>query len=158
VSHADIRHVVTVTSGPVAQQSIVSKHARGCNRLPNLTSFQNVLPLKDKNTVVLVASAIALVALVALAGSGLIGRTGRHSVVLNWHSPAPLNGVTVVSYNVYRSVTPGGPYVQIACDVSGLTYRDWIVNNTRAYYYVVTSVDAAGHESTFSTEARANIP
>jgi hypothetical protein len=117
-----------------------------------------VLPLKEKKTVLLAASVVVLFALLALAGSGLTGRTARRSVALNWHSPIPVKGVPVMGYDVYRSVTPGGPYVRIASGVTELTYRDWIVNNTRTYYYVVTSVDAAGHESTYSTEARANIP
>ena len=114
---------------------------------------------KDEKPVLLAASAVVLFALLALAGSGLTGRTARrHSVALNWHSPIPVKGVPVMGYNVYRSVKPGGPYVRIASGVTGLTYHDSIVNNTKTYYYVVTSVDAAGHESTYSTEAQAKIP
>jgi len=79
----------------------------------------------------------------------LIGVTGVHQV--------PVKGVTVVGYNAYRSVTPGGPYVRIASGVSALIH-DSIVNNTKTYYYAVTSVDAADHESTYSTEAQVKIP
>lgn len=101
--------------------------------------------------------AIVLVALIILI-SLIAARPARHSVELSWHPSPPVQGVTVVGYNVYRSTTPGGPYVRIASGLTGLTYHDWVVNNARTYYYVVTSVDARGHESTHSTEVRAKIP
>jgi hypothetical protein len=101
-------------------------------------------------------SAIVLLTLLVLIG--VYHRTTHHSVFLSWHSVVPKPGVTVVGYNVYRSVNSGGPYVRIASGVSGLAYRDWMVNNARSYYYVVSSVDAAGHESPYSTEVQADIP
>jgi hypothetical protein len=113
-----------------------------------------------KRTRVLVASAsgIVLLILIVVMVSALASRPAHHSVTLNWHPPVPVKNVGIAGYNVYRSVTPGGPYVRIASGVTGLTYHDSIVNNGITYYYVVTSVDAAGDESTYSTEAHARIP
>jgi len=78
--------------------------------------------------------------------------------MLSWRSPVTVPGAAVASYNVYRSVSPGGPYVQIASGVNRLTYADYIVNNGKTYYYVVTSVGVNGRESTYSAEAHAKIP
>jgi len=121
-------------------------------------SGKGALPLKRTRAVLVAVPAIGLIALATLGVLAVVGRRPSHSVILNWRSPMPVKGVTVVGYNVYRSVTMGGPYARIASSVTGLTYHDSIVNNTKTYYYVVTSVDAAGHESTYSTEAQAKIP
>jgi len=64
----------------------------------------------------------------------------------------------VVSYNIYRSTTPGGQYAKIASGVSRPPYDDRIVTSGRTYFYVVTAVDQSGHESRFSGEAKAAIP
>jgi hypothetical protein len=101
---------------------------------------------------------MVLLGLIVAVVFAIASRPAHHSVTLNWHSPVPVKDLGIAGYNVYRSVTPGGPYVRIASGVTGLTYHDSIVNNGTIYYYVVTSVDAAGHESTYSTEARARIP
>src|SRR5207342_744656 len=79
-----------------------------------------------------------------------------HSVLLNWTaSPSP--GVT--GYNVYRSVTSGTGYVKInSSAVGGLSYTDSTVLNSTTYYYVTTSVDNSGDESTFSQEVQMIIP
>jgi len=54
----------------------------------------------------------------------VVGRPVNHKVKLSWHTPTPVSGVTVVSYNVYRSVSHGGPYVRVASGVTHLTYID----------------------------------
>jgi hypothetical protein len=86
---------------------------------------------------------------VASAGSS-------HSVLLNWTaSPSP--GVT--GYNVYRSLTSGSGYVKInSSAVGGLSYTDSTVSNSTTYYYVTTSVDNSGDESTYSQEVQMIIP
>ncbi len=81
-----------------------------------------------------------------------------HSVTLTWHAPAASAGPKVVSYNIYRSTSPGGPYAPLASGVQGLTYRDGLVKAGVTYYYVVRSVDAAGHQSRPSEEVRATVP
>ena len=114
--------------------------------------------MKKTRILVAIASNMVLLGLIVAVVSTVASRPAHHSVTLNWHPPVPVKDLGIAGYNVYRSVTPGGPYVRIASGVTGLTYHDLIVNNGIIYYYVVTSVDAAGHESTYSTEARARIP
>jgi fibronectin type 3 domain-containing protein len=81
-----------------------------------------------------------------------------HSVTLNWQAPPATPGVSVVGYNVYRSTTSGNQFVKIASRVPNPPYEDRLVGSGRTYFYVVTSLDQAGHESRFSGEARATIP
>jgi fibronectin type 3 domain-containing protein len=90
--------------------------------------------------------------------SALLDRPTAHSVALTWNAPAPVDGVTIVGYNIYRGTTAGGPYVPIALHVSETAYKDTLVNNDRTYYYVVTAVDSAGRESAYSEEIKAVIP
>lgn len=112
---------------------------------------------RNRRVLVAIASGIVLLGLI-LVLSAVSSRLAHHSVKLNWHAPAPAKGVSISGYNVYRSVTPGGPYVRLATGVTGITYHDSIVNNETTYYYVVTSVGTDGRESTFSTEVQAKIP
>jgi len=107
-----------------------------------------------KRTIIFVV--VALIALSALFF--FHGNAKPHSVTLSWHSPQPVSGVTVVSYNVYRSTTPGGPYVRLASGITALRYDDRIVNPGRTYFYVVTSVDQRGRESRYSNESQAVVP
>lgn len=88
---------------------------------------------------------------------------GSMEVSLEWDDVAD-----AVSYNVYRSVLSGGGYEKInnaplknskfklerakAPDGSS---TDTGVENATTYYYVVTAVDAAGNESTWSNEVSA---
>lgn len=81
-----------------------------------------------------------------------------HWVTLTWAAPQANPGVSVVGYNVYRSATSGGHFVKIVSRVSGPTYEDRLVVSGRTYFYVVTALDQAGHESRFSVEVHATIP
>ena len=78
----------------------------------------------------------------------------QHHVDLQW-SPSSSTDVT---YNAYRSLTLGGPYVLIATSLTVLTYSDWTVRSGTTYYYVVTAVDSQGRESSYSGEGTAAIP
>ena len=79
-----------------------------------------------------------------------------HSVLLNW-TASPSSGVA--GYNVYRSTVSGGGYAKInSSAVGGLTYTDAAVVNGQTYYYVTTSVDASGDESTYSQEVQMVVP
>jgi len=71
-----------------------------------------------------------------------------------WEAPA----APVVGYNVYRSTTSGKQFVKIASRVPGPPYEDRLVASGHTYFYVVTALDQAGHESRFSGEIRATIP
>ena len=81
-----------------------------------------------------------------------------HSVTLHWHAPAAFVKSQAVSYNIYRSTSPGGPYTPVASGVQSLTYKDELVNPGVTYYYVVRSVDLSGRESGYSEEVKVTIP
>jgi fibronectin type 3 domain-containing protein len=82
--------------------------------------------------------------------------SGGHSVLLNW-TASPSAGVT--GYNVYRTTTSGSGYAKInSSAVAGLTYTDTTVVNGLTYYYVTTSLDGSGDESTYSMEIQMVIP
>ena len=81
-----------------------------------------------------------------------------HSVTLRWHAPAESVSPQVVSYNIYRSTSPRGPYTPVASGVQSPTYKDELVNTGVTYYYVVRSVDQSGHESGYSEEVKVTIP
>jgi hypothetical protein len=87
------------------------------------------------------------------APAELIATAGNKSIILAWNtnSEADING-----YNVYRSATTGGGYAKL--NISLLTianYTDTGLTNGTPYYYVVTAVDKAGHESSNSSEKTA---
>jgi fibronectin type 3 domain-containing protein len=103
-------------------------------------------------------TAVALAAFVGWAAFRAIRTPEPHRVILHWNPSKPTAGVTVTGYNVYRSTTPGGPYVKLAPLVADPTYTDWLVTSGRTYYYVVTAVDSVGHESNYSEAAVAAIP
>ena len=82
-------------------------------------------------------------------------RQAEHSVVLSWIASTS----TVSGYNVYRGSSNGGPYTKInPALVSLLTYTDSFVSSGNTYYYVSTSVDSAGKESSYSDQVTAVIP
>jgi fibronectin type 3 domain-containing protein len=78
---------------------------------------------------------------------------------LTWEAPSSVPAGAVVSYNIYRSTTPGGRYAKIASGFpSHPPYEDRIVTSGRTYFYVVTTVDQAGQESRYSGEVKAEVP
>lgn len=79
-----------------------------------------------------------------------------HSVTLTW-TASTSSGVT--GYNVYRSQTSGGPYVQVNAGLAtGTSYLDSSVTAGQTYYYVVTSVGQGSSESSYSNEASGAVP
>ena len=87
------------------------------------------------------------------APMNLTATGGDNSVVLNWQQGS--NGAGGSSFTVYRSLTSGGSYDQIATGVSGLTYTDATAVNGTTYYYVVVANSAAFGDSGYSNEASA---
>jgi len=84
------------------------------------------------------------------AGSGQV-----HTVALAWTASTS----TVKGYNVYRSTVSDSGFVQLNSSlVNALTYSDQTVSSGTTYFYVATSVDAAGDESVHSNQAVAVIP
>jgi hypothetical protein len=76
------------------------------------------------------------------------------TVQLQWGASSS----AVTGYKVYRGTTDGGPYALQTGAIPTLSYNDTAVTAGTSYYYVVTSVDAQGVESTFSNEASATLP
>jgi hypothetical protein len=107
-------------------------------------------------------------ATLSLSGDGIVGSSpptespapepkpaGRHKVQLSWG--ASQSGV--LGYRVYRSETSGASYtLLIDAPFNALTYTDKTVVSGTTYYYVVTSVDAAGGESAYSNQVKAVVP
>ena len=79
-----------------------------------------------------------------------------YSVLLDW-TASPSEAVT--GYNVYRSITNGSGYAKInPSSVGGTSYTDSTVVDGQIYYYVVTWLDATGHESAYSEDVQMTIP
>jgi glycosidase/fibronectin type 3 domain-containing protein len=77
---------------------------------------------------------------------------GNGTVSVAWDAVSGSAG-----YNVYRSPVSGGGFVKAngGSPVSGTSFADNGLQNARTYYYVVTSLDAAGNESGYSNEVSA---
>jgi len=89
---------------------------------------------------------------VSLSGAGV--QAVSHSVLLSWtRSTSTVNG-----YFVYSSTAAAGPYTKLTASATNLpSYTDASVQNGKTYYYVVTAVDPAGLESSYSNQASALI-
>lgn len=88
--------------------------------------------------------------------TGIGGAQSAHTVNLSWNASTSPN---VVGYNVYRGTTSGGPYGKINSVLElNTVYTDSSVSDGDTYYYVTTSVDSSGQESSYSNEAQAVIP
>ena len=80
---------------------------------------------------------------------------GSHQVSLTWSASVD----PVIGYNVYRSLTSGGPYSKLNSSLVTITsYIDQTVQSGHTYYYVVTAVDSQQNESAYSNEAAATVP
>ncbi len=86
---------------------------------------------------------------VSLSGSGM--QVAQHSVSLTWAE----NSGSVAGYNVYQSAASDGTYTKINSSLdSSESYTDSTVQAGQTYYYVVTSVDPSGNESSYSNQYR----
>jgi glycosidase len=73
---------------------------------------------------------------------------GNATVSLAWDSVPGAAG-----YNLYRSPVSGGGWVKLNSTLlTGTDYIDNGLQNARTYFYVVTSLDAAGNESKYSNQ------
>ena len=86
---------------------------------------------------------------VPAAPMGVTATAGNAQVQLSWNAVAGATG-----YNVKRSLTNGGPYANVAPNVSGTTFTNTGLANGVAYYYVVTALNPSG-ESPVSLQASA---
>jgi hypothetical protein len=90
---------------------------------------------------------------IGLTGTGV--QPVQHSTTLSWNASTS----TVAGYNTYRGTVSGGPYAKINTSLATTTsYTDSTVQSGQTYYYVVTSVDSSGTESTSSNQATGVIP
>jgi hypothetical protein len=77
---------------------------------------------------------------VPAAPGNLLATPGNVKVTVTWSAVTGATG-----YNVYRSLTQGGPYGSpLASSVTGTSYTDNAAVNDTTYYYVVTAVDGTG--------------
>lgn len=83
------------------------------------------------------------------APTNLQATAGNHEINLSWDV---VSGA--LSYNIKRSTTLGGPYTQIASELTQTTYVDSNVIIGTTYYYIVTAVNENG-EGSSSNEASA---
>jgi len=83
---------------------------------------------------------------VPAAPTGLTATAGNAQAALSWNA---VSGAT--SYTVKRSTTSGGPYTNVATNVTTLSYTNTGLTNGTTYYYVVSAVNATG-ESTNSAQ------
>lgn len=72
------------------------------------------------------------------------------SVKLSWTASS---STSISGYNIYRSTTAGGPYTKINSSLAtGTAYNDTSAPAGKTVYYVSTSVDSSGQESSYSNE------
>ena len=117
--------------------------------------------------------------LVLAALSGVAGAQDRatatftinvgHTTTLTWdavtvddsgvpYGPGPgQDPADIISYNVYRSTTSGGPYGTLVTGLMALDYTDTTVVDGVTYYYVVSATNSVG-TSAYSAQASAVIP
>jgi fibronectin type 3 domain-containing protein len=85
-----------------------------------------------------------------------VNLTVTAQVALSWtasQSPG------TAGYNIYRSMTSGGPYTKLNSSLDPNTnYNDQAVQDGYTYYYVTTAVSNGGMESVYSNEASALVP
>ncbi len=83
------------------------------------------------------------------APTNLGATPGNAQVSLGWTAVSGATG-----YNVKRSTSNGGPYGNVATNVSGTSFVNTGLANGTTYYYVVTAVNASG-ESGVSAQVSA---
>ena len=83
----------------------------------------------------------------------LSAEPGDESAMLSWIANSETD---LAGYNIYRSQVSGSGYLKLnSLLVSAAAYQDAGLTNGVDYFYVVTAVDIAGHESAYSNEAKA---
>ncbi|MHC4194870.1 MAG: CBM96 family carbohydrate-binding protein, partial [Planctomycetota bacterium] len=86
------------------------------------------------------------------APTGLGATAGTAQVSLNWDDNTEGD---FSYYVVYRDTSTGGPYTEVAANLTTSAYTDTGLTNGTTYYYVVTAVDTSENESVDSSEASA---
>ena len=135
-----------------------------CPRVESVIRFPR--PTRIVPMAILCTAALVIIGAWWTSHHGEIGSSDRllqgreapsdgHSAVLTWKASTS----AVVGYYVYRSENPGGPYKKLnSSPIRETTYKDPSVQAGHTYLYMVTAVDAKGHESGFSNQVRATVP
>lgn len=90
----------------------------------------------------------------SISGNGVTHEPNLRDVQLSWTSASS----EATGYFVYRSNISGGPYRKLNTVEDTLpTFTDPELPSGN-YYYVVTSVDAKGNESSYSSEVTVTVP
>jgi len=136
----------SITSGTVYR----STSSQNCANVGSYTGGSLSIPAQSITTLSLTGTGDVTP---PSAPTGLNATAGNFQVNLNWNdnSEGDLDG-----YNVYRSMSYGGPYSQI--NGSLVTSSDYVDNTVTAgtrYYYVVTAVDMSTNESGYSNQSSA---
>lgn len=85
--------------------------------------------------------------------TGFTAITGDAFVELEWADNVDAD---LAGYRLYRSTSPGGPYASVgASPLATSWFTDTSVASNTTYYYVVSAIDRAGHESPMSPEVSA---
>jgi hypothetical protein len=145
-----------VLSGPVG--ATATANLGGSYSFPALTNgTYSVTPIKS-GFVFTPGAQTATVSGANLTGVNFTGTAASqqvHTVSLNWRASTS----TVNGYNVYRSTVNGSGFVKLNTSlISSLTYSDGSVSSGTTYFYVATSVDSGGDESSNSNQATAVVP
>jgi Abnormal spindle-like microcephaly-assoc'd, ASPM-SPD-2-Hydin len=107
-----------------------------------------------KVTIASNASNSPVVALSGTASAAATAAATAPSVTLKWNSVSEAKG-----YYVYRGTKSGGPYTKL--NASAITLPDYVdsaASSGQTYYYVVTDVNSALVQSSYSNQAEATIP
>ena len=94
-----------------------------------------------KKTFLTMIMAVCFLAVASVAGAGM-------NVTLEW---SPNSEPDLAGYNIYRSLTDGGPYSKLG-SVVNTTYTDSTTEFDIKYYWVVTAFDNEGNESGYSNQ------
>ena len=87
------------------------------------------------------------------APTGLSATGGSGLVNLAWTANSEPD---LAGYNLYRSITLGGPYTKVnAAVITGTTYSNTGLANGTPYYYILRAVDTSTNESGNSSEVTA---
>ena len=145
-----------VLSGPVG--ATATANSSGAYSFPGLSNgAYSVAPSKSGFTFA-PASQNATVTGANVTGVNFTGTAASqqvHTVSLNWTASTS----TVKGYNVYRSTASNSGFVQLNTSlISTLTFSDDSVSSGQTYFYVATSVDSSGDESSHSNQATAVVP
>ncbi|RCW46371.1 pectate lyase [Paenibacillus prosopidis] len=91
-----------------------------------------------------VASAESEITILSGVPTNLTAKPRNSQADLTWNPP--VEEYPVITYKLYRSTNPAGPYTAVA-DVTDTGYRDFGLDNGITYYYKVTSVGLSGESA-----------